>query len=71
MTRAPAAFASLSASSDTPPVPIRSTHWPAAIGRKPWVKAFQAVTPAQGSVAASSKLKDRATFTTPLAGNAT
>ena len=57
MTRAPAALAMRSARSDTPPVPMRSTLWPRSSGRTPFVSAFHAVTPAHGSVAASSKLK--------------
>ena len=71
MTRAPADFAIRSASSDTPPVPIRSTVWPRSSGRTPVISAFHAVTPAQGSVAASSKPSELASFTTPFSGSVT
>jgi hypothetical protein len=56
ITRAPTALAILRASKETPPVPISSTVLSRATLRIPVMSAFQAVTPAQGSVAASSKL---------------
>ena len=56
MTVAPCIFAICRAKSETPPVPCTRTVWPA----RRWpcsTSAFHAVSAAQGSVAASSKLR--------------
>src|SRR3954447_15241320 len=71
MTRAPAALAMASASSDTPPVPNMSTVRPGPTGLGPRISAFQAVTPAQGNVAASSNDRLSASGTTPYSGRTT
>jgi hypothetical protein len=71
ITRAPAALAICSASSETPPVPSTSTLAPARTATCPIISAFHAVTPAQGSVAASSKLRLAASGTTPRSGSTT
>ena len=62
-TRAPASRANCSANSDTPPVPSVSTVSPAFNPAS--MRAFQAVTAAQGSVAASSKERWSGTATRP------
>src|SRR5215471_17816839 len=56
IARAPQAFANCSANSETLPDPSVRTVSPALSRRAP-MRAFQAVTPAQGSVAASSYVK--------------
>src|SRR5262249_22229571 len=56
IARAPQAFANCSANSETLPEPSVRTVSPALSRRAP-ISAFQAVTPAQGSVAASSYVK--------------
>ena len=65
MTRAPAALAKSSPAMETPPVPRHSTVSPGFTGLPDTIRAFQAVTPAQGSVAASSNDKVFGMATTP------
>ncbi len=65
ITRAPAARANCMASMDTPPVPWHSTVSPAFTRFPITMSAFQAVTPAQGSVAASSNERFAGSATTP------
>ena len=69
ITRAPAIFASWSAKIDTPPVPSVSTVSPA---RRilPCISAFHAVTPAHGSVAASSNDMCAGILSSPSSWNA-
>ena len=55
MTRAPAALANCSAKTETPPVPCVSTQSPGLIFAST-ISARQAVSAAQGSVAASSNV---------------
>ena len=64
ITRAPAACANCNAKIETPPVPSTSTVSPTRNGR-PAYSAFQAVTPAQGSVAPSSNDKWSGNRTSP------
>ncbi len=56
MTRQPDALASWSAQTETPPEPSTSTVSPGRTGRPTPNRQFQAVTPAQGRQAPSSKL---------------
>src|SRR5439155_23850810 len=70
MTRAPSSFANCTANTDTPPVPCVSTTSP-ALTPPSLTSACQAVTAAQGSVAASSSLRWSGTCTTPSAGSTT
>src|SRR4051812_12554590 len=67
MTRAPRSLANCAANSDTPPVPKVTTVSPA---RTP-DSAFHAVTPAQGSVAASANDRCRGIGTSALCGSTT
>ena len=64
MTRAPAKRENCKPNSETPPVPRISTVSPGFIPPSV-ISACQAVTPAQGSVAASSSVRCSGTWTTP------
>ena len=71
MIRAPPALANCRARIETPPVPSKSTSWPGFSGAMPPTSPFQAVTPAQGKVAASSKLRLAAIGTVAVSGRTT
>ncbi len=69
MTRAPASLANCSAKIETPPVPCTSTVSP-AVSLPSTISPRQAVTAAQGSVAASSALQPAGALVTPSAVSA-
>src|SRR3954469_3604529 len=64
MTRSPAALASCSANTETPPVPCSRTVSPGT-GRECSNSACQAVTPAQGKAAPCSSVSEGGTATNP------
>jgi hypothetical protein len=70
ITRAPISFANWSAKSDTPPVPCVSTTSP-GLTAPLTARAFQAVTAAQGKVAACSSVRCSGTRTSPSSCSAT
>ena len=70
MIRAPASLANWMAKMETPPVPWVSTVSPGLIP-PPTTSACQAVSAAQGKVAASSKLRCSGMRTRPSSGSAT
>ncbi len=71
ITFAPAALANCMACTETPPVPRQSTVSPAFTRFPSTISALHAVTPAQGSVAASSNERPAGIATTPSSCSAT
>jgi hypothetical protein len=67
MVRSPAALASCSAHIETPPVPRSSTVLP-GLAAPPTKRAFHAVTPAHGSVAASVNSSQEGTEISTFSG---